>query len=102
MTDYQKIYNEKKGTVAEALAIISDGDYLAPGYCANEPFTILGQLHTLQDREDIHKIRILYSLANGDYPFFEDAYKDTFSPVSYTHLLPESSEQPSPMHEYRM
>ena len=78
MTDYQKIYNEKKGTVAEALAIISDGDYLAPGYCANEPFTILGQLHTLQDREDIHKIRILYSLANGDYPFFEDAYKDTF------------------------
>lgn len=54
-----------------------------PGYCANEPFTILAQLHTLQEREDIHKIRVLYSLANGDYPFFGDAYKETFSLDSY-------------------
>ena len=36
MTDYQKIYNEKKGTVAEALAIISDGDYLADCYRESE------------------------------------------------------------------
>ena len=28
MVDYQKIYDEKKGTVADALAIISDGDYI--------------------------------------------------------------------------
>lgn len=83
MVDYQKIYDEKKGTVADALAIISDGDYIVPGYCANEPFTILAQLHTLQEREDIHKIRVLYSLANGDYPFFGDAYKETFSLDSY-------------------
>lgn len=83
MVDYQKIYDEKKGTVADALAIISDGDYIVPGYCANEPFTILAQLHTLQEREDIHKIRVLYSLANGHYPFFGDAYKETFSLDSY-------------------
>ena len=45
MNQFQELYESKKGTVADALAIISDGDYLVPGYCANEPFTILGQLH---------------------------------------------------------
>ncbi|HIY05247.1 MAG TPA: 4-hydroxybutyrate--acetyl-CoA CoA transferase [Candidatus Anaerotignum merdipullorum] len=83
MNQFQELYESKKGTVADALAIISDGDYLVPGYCANEPFTILGQLHTLQDREDIHHIRVLYSLANGDYPFFDKAYEQTFSMDSY-------------------
>lgn len=83
MNQFQELYKSKKGTVADALAIISDGDYLVPGYCANEPFTILGQLHTLQDREDIHHIRVLYSLANGDYPFFDKAYEQTFSMDSY-------------------
>ena len=83
MNQFQELYESKKGTVADALAIISDGDYLVPGYCANEPFTILGQLHTLQDREDLHHIRVLYSLANGDYPFFDKAYEQTFSMDSY-------------------
>lgn len=83
MNQFQELYESKKGTVADALAIISDGDYFVPGYCANEPFTILGQLHTLQDREDIHHIRVLYSLANGDYPFFDKAYEQTFSMDSY-------------------
>ena len=83
MNQFQELYESKKGTAADALAIISDGDYLVPGYCANEPFTILGQLHTLQDREDIHHIRVLYSLANGDYPFFDKAYEQTFSMDSY-------------------
>ena len=83
MNQFQELYESKKGTVADALAIISDGDYLVPGYCANEPFTILGQLHTLQDREDIHHIRVLYSLANGDYPFFDKAYEQSFSMDSY-------------------
>ena len=79
MNQFQELYESKKGTVADALAIISDGDYLVPGYCANEPFTILGQLHTLQDREDIHHIRVLYSLANGDYQFFNKAYDQTYT-----------------------
>ena len=83
MNQFQELYESKKGTVADALAIISDGDYLVPGYCENEPFTILGQLHTLQDREDIHHIRVLYSLANGDYPFFDKAYEQTLSMDPY-------------------
>lgn len=82
MEDIRKIYESKKTTALEALDIISDGDVIVPGYCANEPFTVLGQLHTLKDRDDINKVELLLSLANGHYPFFEEEYKDTFDIAS--------------------
>lgn len=76
MDRYQKVYEEKRGTVAEALAIIEDGDTIIPGYCATEPFTILSQLHTIKGKNGVNHLHLMYSLANGEYEIFQDEYRD--------------------------
>lgn len=79
MIDYQAIYNAKKGTVEEALAVIENGDHIVQGYCANEPFTILSNLHTIRGKNGVNHIDMLFSLANGKYEIFKEEYRDFVS-----------------------
>lgn len=83
MRDYQAIYNSKKATADEALAILENGDRIVPGYCATEPFTILSKLHTIRGRNGVEHIDLLYSLANGDYEIFKEEYRDFVDIESY-------------------
>ncbi len=66
MTDYQKIYESKKGTVEDALNMIKSGDIIWCSNNYNEPETLFGRLHEIADRVDnviVYKSRI------GSYPF---------------------------------
>ena len=64
--DYKKIYDSKKGTVEDALALIKSGDVIWCSNNYNEPQTLFGRLHEIADRVDnviVYKSRI------GRYPF---------------------------------
>jgi acyl-CoA hydrolase len=64
--DYKKIYDGKKGTVEDALALIKSGDVIWCSNNYNEPQTLFGRLHEIADRVDnviVYKSRI------GRYPF---------------------------------
>lgn len=73
-----ELYQSKKTTIEEALSLIKSGDVIGHSFCANEPFTLLGNLHTLQGKvKDLYVIR---ALDIGTHPFCTDpAYKDTFT-----------------------
>lgn len=83
MRDYQAIYDAKKGTAADALSIIANEDCIVTGYCATEPFTVLSQLHTIQGKNGVEHIDLLYSLANGYYEIFDEKYRDFVTIASY-------------------
>lgn len=55
MKDYQKLYQEKRVTLDEALSRIHSGDRVVAGGAANIPSTLLGGLHTIAGRvENVH------------------------------------------------
>lgn len=64
--DYLKIYEDKKGTVDDALNMIHSGDVIWCSNNYNEPSVLFGRLHEIASRVDnviIYKSRI------GSYPF---------------------------------
>ena len=64
--DYQKMYEEKKGTVQDCLDLIQSGDVIMCSNNYNETTVIFDHLHEIADRVDnvwIYKSRI------GEYPF---------------------------------
>jgi len=64
--DYQKLYEEKKGTLGECLDLIRSGDVIWTSNNYNEPTTFFEHLHLIADRVEnvfIYKSRI------GSYPF---------------------------------
>ena len=64
--DYKKIYESKKGTVEDALALIQSGDVIWCSNNYNEPQTLFGRLHEIADRvENV----IVYKSRIGEYPF---------------------------------
>lgn len=73
--DYQSIYEKKKGSIEDVLGLIEDGDQIISSACANEPFNILSQLHTVLDK-GVRDLRIYISLTTGEYKFINNpAYK---------------------------
>lgn len=70
--DIQAIYEEKKrGSAAEALSLIENGDEIMAGDCANEPVTLLSELHKVLDG-DVSYFRIIMSLTSGSYTFMNE------------------------------
>ena len=64
--DYQKMYEEKKGTVQDCLDLIQSGDVIMCSNNYNETTVIFDHLHEIADRVDnviVYKSRI------GSYPF---------------------------------
>ncbi len=64
--DYQRLYEEKKGTVQDCLDLIQSGDVIMCSNNYNETTVIFDHLHEIADRVDnvwIYKSRI------GEYPF---------------------------------
>ena len=64
--DYQKMYDERRGTLADALALIGSGDVIWSANNYNEASTLLSHIHEIADRVEnvtVFKSRI------GDYPF---------------------------------
>ena len=64
--DYKKMYEERKGTVQDALNLIHSGDVIMCSNNYNETTVIFDHLHEIADRVDnvwVYKSRI------GEYPF---------------------------------
>jgi len=102
---YQEMYNAKKITVEEALALIKSGDEIVSGFCGLEPMTILSKLHTIKDR--VSDVQVWYSLGMGNYEFFnKPEMKGSFMTNSFffgagvrnAHKLGTVSFQPVHLH----
>ena len=64
--DYKRMYEERKGTVQDALALIRSGDVIWSSNNYNEASTLLGHIHEIAHRVEnvlVYKSRI------GSYPF---------------------------------
>lgn len=82
LSRYRQLYNSKKITVEEALALLKSGDEIATGFAGLEPMTILSKLHTIKER--VNDITVWLSLSMGDYEFFNrPEMKDTFRTNSF-------------------
>lgn len=78
MDRYQELYRQKLTTVEEALSRIKSGDVISHSFCASEPVTLLGNLHTLHGK--VRDLRVIRALDLGVYPFASDPqYRDTFT-----------------------
>lgn len=76
MVNVQDIYNSKKGSVDEVLSVIETGDMIVIAGSANEPFTLLSNIHKLRDK-GVTNLRFLSCLGDGKYEYLEnDDYKD--------------------------
>lgn len=70
VSKYQELYNSKKITVEEVLALIKSGDEIVSGFCGLEPMAILSKLHTIKDR--VCDVTVWHSLGMGSYEFFNN------------------------------
>lgn len=88
MNKYQELYEQKKTSVEEALSHIPSHSVVAHSLCANEPMTLLGNLHKLHGKaEDIHVLRALDVCG---YPFcMDEKYADTFTTDSMFFMAPD-------------
>lgn len=69
MKDYQKLYEERKGTLQDGLNLIRSGDVIWCSNNYNEPAVFFSHIHEIADRVEnvfIYKSRI------GTYPFMSD------------------------------
>ena len=74
--DNKAIYEQKKTSVEAVLGEIRNGDSMICTTCANEPTTLLGNLHTVLDN-GVEDLSILMSLTSGMYSFAaEQTYRD--------------------------
>lgn len=53
MNQYIEMYQQKLRSVEEALSYIKSNSIISHSYCANEPVTLLSNLHTLKIRSII-------------------------------------------------
>jgi len=67
--DYQKIYEEKKGTVQDCLDLIQSGDVIYATNNYSEPREVLSHLHEIGDRVENVKV---WKGRVYDYPFMFD------------------------------
>ncbi|MEG1987790.1 MAG: acetyl-CoA hydrolase/transferase C-terminal domain-containing protein [Oscillibacter sp.] len=88
MSQYTELYAAKKTTVEEALSRIPSGSVIGHSFCAGEPATLLGNLHTLQGKAK--DLRVIRALDVGQYPFAMDPqYQDTFTVDSMFFMGPD-------------
>ncbi len=69
MTDYTSLYQQKKGTVDDALGLISSDMVVYFASDCNEPIALLKRLHTVAPRV---KNVLCYKSRLGPYPFMGD------------------------------
>ncbi len=67
--NYQALYNDKKRTLDECLALIQSGDAIAFAKDCNEPKDFLDNLHTIADR--VENVTILKG-RSANFPFMQD------------------------------
>ena len=67
--DYQKIYEEEKGTVQDCLDLIQSGDVIYATNNYSEPREVLSHLHEIGDRVENVKV---WKGRVYDYPFMFD------------------------------
>lgn len=107
MNHWQQLYHQKHTTVEEALSRIPDGAVIGHSFCAMEPKTLLGSLHTLQGK--VGGLHVLRALDTGMYPFALDAAcRDTFTVDSMFFMGPDRASHklrmtsPIPTHLHNM
>ena len=77
MTTAQELYQKKRGTVADALALIHSGDTVIGGTYSCEPVTLLRQLHTIAPQ--VRDVTVWLGITKEPYPFYSDpAYGESF------------------------
>lgn len=55
MTEYERLYQQKKGTLEDCLSVFQSGDEVCFAGDGNQPYVILENLHTIADRvHDLH------------------------------------------------
>lgn len=105
MNHWQQLYQQKRTTVEEALSRIPDGAVIGHSFCAMEPQTLLGSLHTLLGK--VGGLHVLRALDTGMHPFALDpAYRDVFTvdsmffmgPDRASHRLRMTSHIPTHLH----
>ena len=73
--DYRKIYNEKKVSVEKALSYIQSGDRIVTSLCAQAPFLLLSNLHSVAEQGK--NIEIYSNMNLMPFPYFtEEKYRD--------------------------
>ena len=88
MNQYIEMYQQKLRSVEEALSYIKSNSIISHSYCANEPVTLLSNLHTLKNKVD--NIYVLRGLDMGTYPFCSDPqYQDVFTVDSMFFMEPD-------------
>ena len=65
-TNYQAIYESRRGTVQDCLDVIQSGDVVAFAAACNAPDTIMKQMHTIADR--VTDVKCIKG-HEGTYPF---------------------------------
>lgn len=75
--NFKNIYEEKKSSIDAILDEIKSGDVIFVSECANEPMTILSNLHKLKDR-GVKDIKLIFSFGLGKYKFMEEEDYDDF------------------------
>ena len=88
MNQYIEMYQQKLRSVEEAVSYIKSNSIISHSYCANEPVTLLSNLHTLKNKVD--NIYVLRGLDMGTYPFCSDPqYQDVFTVDSMFFMEPD-------------
>lgn len=78
MNRYLEEYQRKLTDIDGALAHIKSGDSICYSWCATEPASLLGSLHTLHGK--VENINVFGALEIGRYPFMQEPqYQDTFT-----------------------
>ena len=93
MTDFEKLYQEKKHTIPEVLASIHSGDVIFTTNNYSEPGEILSHLHEIAPHVENVKV---WKGRSGLYPFMVDPamrghiemYNYFFGPTFYKNSLP--------------
>lgn len=93
MTDFEKLYQEKKHTISQVLSIIKSGDVIFTTNNYSEPGEILSHIHEIAPTVENVKV---WKGRSGLYPFMVDPsmkghiemYNYFFGPTFYKNSLP--------------